>query len=659
MIRILQQNNKGTKIVFGVIIGVAIVSMVVYLVPGLMDNQASGGDPNTFATVHEPGFWGKIAGDTQTVTRLDVANAVRQQTQGRQVPAYILPYFESRAGQQLVQEAILKIEGDRRGLQVSDQDLLSVMHEGELGQIFFPGGKFIGDDAYMNFVQTNMGMTRSQFEDYLKARIEQSRLQLMITGGVTVSDNEVRDSYRVSGTKVKFDYAVVSSEDIAKTINPIDSELQTFFKQNQARYATAIPETRKIQYLSFGLDQIPGGKPQVTDAELQAYYSAHQAQYEVKEQVKARHILFAVPQGSDAKTDAAARAKAEGVLKQIRAGGNFEELARANSDDPGSKASGGELGYFTRGKMVPAFEKAAFALEAGQTSDLVKTDFGYHIIQVEAHDKPHVKSLAEVKDEIIPVLQQQKVGVAEQNYANALVAEAKKSGLDQTAAAHGLKAITTDYLAKDAVVPGVSDSTALLAGAFAEPKGAPPAAASTGDGYAIYQTQDIRPPHAPTFDEWKPKLLADYREQQVPAILAARLNKLDARAKELNDLHKAAAELNVPIKTSDLVGKDGQVPDVGAMTGPAAVAFSLAKGQISGPINLGSTGVVLSVTDKQEPSAEETARNFNQTRDQMLNARRQEVFNVYLGTLAQKYQKAGAIRIKAQPGAPGSLPVGS
>ena len=659
MIRILQQDNKYVKILFGIIIGAAVITMVITLVPGIFDNTGAGGDPNLFATVHSPGYFGRIFGESETVTRQDIARTVQQQTQGRQVPAYILPYFENRAGQQLVQEKILKIEGDRRGLQVSDQDLVAVMHEGELGQIFFPGGKFIGNDAYMNFVQNNMNMTIAQFEDYLKDRIEQSRLQAMITGGVTVSDNEVRDSYRVSGTKVKFDYAVISSEEMGKTLNPSDSDLQAFFKQNAPRYATAVPETRKLDYFSFGIDQLPGGKPQVTDAELQAYYDAHKQQYEVKEQVKARHILISVPQGSDAKTDAAAKAKAEEALKQVKAGGNFAELAAKYSDDPGSKGSGGELGVFTRGKMVPPFEKAAFALEAGQTSDLVKTDFGYHIINVEQHDKPHMKSLAEVKSEIVPVLEQQKVGAAEQNFANQLVAEAKKNGLDKTAAAHGLHPVTTDFVARDGVVPGVADSTTLMSGAFSASKGGAPAAASTGDGYAVYQVVDVKAPHAPDFASFKPTLLKDYRDQQVPQMLSAKLNKLDARAKELGDLKKAAAELNVPVKTSELVGKDGQVPDLGAMSGQGAVAFTLAKGAVSGPINLGNTGIVLTVTDKQEPNADEIAKNFNETRNKMLNEKRQEVFNVYLGTLAQKYQKAGAIRIKAQPAQPGGLPLGS
>jgi peptidyl-prolyl cis-trans isomerase D len=657
MIRILQQNNKIVKVFFALIIGAAVVTMVITLVPGIFDNVGTSGDPNNYATVHEPGFFGKIFGQSIPVTQTEVARLAQQQAQRQGLPAMYAQFMMPQAGQAMVQRAILEIEADRMGLQATDADLVRELHQGQLGQILFPNGKYIGDDAYMNFVQNQVGMTRGDFENLVKKGMEVDRLQALITGGVTVPDNEVRDSYRVSGTKVKFDYAVLSADDIGKSLNPSDADLQAFFKASSARYATAIPETRKLQYLSFGVDEIPGGAPKVSDAELQAFYNAHLADYQVKDQVRARHILIAVPEGSDAAKDAAAKAKAEGLLKQIRGGADFAALAKANSDDPGSKDTGGELGFFTKGKMVPAFEQAAFALQPGQTSDLVKTSFGYHIIQVEEKQTAHTKTLDEVKSQIVPILQQQKVGTAEQSYANSLSAEAKKDGLDKTAQAHNLHVITTDYLGRDGVVAGVSDGAAMLTQAFAAAKGAPAAAVSTGDGYAVYQVVDVKAAHAPTFDEYKAHILSDYREQQVPAMLSAQVNKLAKRAKELGDLHKAAAEMNATVKTSDLVGKEGQVPDVGSMAGPAAVAFSLPKGGVSGPINTGTSGIVLAIVDKQEPSAEDVAKNFETTRGQMLDERRDEVFRVYLGTLAEKYKKAGAIRMKATKGP--ALPVGS
>jgi peptidyl-prolyl cis-trans isomerase D len=653
MIRILQQDNRITKIIFAVIIGFAVVTMVITLVPGIFDN-ASTGDATVFATVREPGLLGRFASDSIPIKATEVQQLAQRQLQQQHLPDFLLPYMSQRAGQILVQRAILKHEADRMNLQVSDEDLRRELQTGPFAQYLFPNGNYIGDDAYINFVQSAFQTTRSDFELQVKSDMELNRLQALVTGGVTVSDNAVREAYRTQGAKVKFDYATLSADDLSKTINPSDADLQAFFKTNASRYATAIPETRKISYVAFDASNLPGGKPQVSDAEVQSYYNAHQDQYQVKEQVKVRHILIAVPAGADGKTDAAAKAKAEDLLKQIKAGGNFAELASKNSDDPGSKTQGGELGWLDRGKTVPEFDKAAFSLAPGQTSDLIKTQFGYHILQVEDKKTAHLRSLAEVKPEIVPILEQQKAGAAEQTFAAALASDAKKNGLDKAAAAKGLHAVTTDYIAKDGVVPGLADGSGLLTQAFAVVKGADPASVSTGDGFAVFQVVDVKPAHAPDFAVYKDHILTDYREQQVPALLNSQLKKLADRAKVLNDVKKAAAEMHIPVKTSELLGKDGQVPDLGAMTGPGSVAFTLPVGAISGPINAGRVGVVLSVVDKQEPSAADIAKNFDQTREQLLNAQREEIFRVYIGNLTEKYEKGGAVRFSKKQPAPGS-----
>jgi len=657
MIRILQKENRVTKIIFAVIIGAAVISMVAYLIPGVGD-AASSNDATVFASVREPGVIGRIFGSTSTIKTTEVNQLAARQLQQQRLPEFLLPYMAQRAGQILVQREILKKEADRLNLQVSDEDLARELKTGPFAQYLFPNGTYIGEDAYISFVQSAFQTSRAEFESQVKNDMELNRLQALITGGVSVSDNAVREAYLVQGTKVKFDYAVVSSDDMRKGINPSDSELEAFFKANPTRYATAIPETRKIQYIAFDASSLPGGKPQVTDAELQTYYTKNQDQYQVKEQVRVRHILIASPAG-DAKADTAAKAKADDLLKQIKAGGNFADLAGKNSDDPGSKVQGGELGWLDRGKTVPEFDKAAFTLPVGKTSDVIKTQFGYHILQVEEKKNAHLRPIAEVKPEILPLLEQQKSGAALQSFATQLSADAKKNGLDKAAAAKGLHVVSTDYIAKDGVVAGVADGAAMLTQAFTATKGGDPAAVSTGDGMAVFQVADIKAAHAPLFADYKSHILADYREQQLPQLLNAQLNKLDDRAKVLNDLRKAAAEMNIPLKSSELVGKDGQVPDIGAMTGPAAVAFSLPKGAVSGPINVGRVGIVLSVTEKQQPTTDDIAKNFAQTREQLLSIQHDEIFRVYLGNLTEKYEKGGAIRYSKKQPAPGASPFGN
>ena len=147
-------------------------------------------------------------------------------------------------------------------------------------------------------------------------------------------------------------------------------------------------------------------------------------------------------------------------------------------------------------------------------------------------------------------------------------------------------------------------------------------------------------------------LLEDYRQEKTPELLNAALIKLSDRAKVLGDLHKAAAESKLDVKSSDLVGRDAQVTDIGAMSGAASVAFNLAKGGISGPINEGANGAVLQLTDKQEPAADDIAKNFATTKDKLVDQKRQEAFSVFVGTLMDRYEKANAISYAKKPTTP-------
>ncbi len=177
----------------------------------------------------------------------------------------------------------------------------------------------------------------------------------------------------------------------------------------------------------------------------------------------------------------------------------------------------------------------------------------------------------------------------------------------------------------------------------------------TGDGLAIYQVTEINPAHAPTFDQWKDHVAQDYKQEQVPTMMEQRLNKLSERAKQLGDLKKAAVELKLTTKTSDLVGRDGNVPDLGVMGQAASAAFSLPKGGVSAPITTGRNRAVLQVVDKQEPSADEIAQNFSKQRTQLLERKKDDLFGVYMGTVLDRYKNKGGIRILEQPkkGAPG------
>jgi peptidyl-prolyl cis-trans isomerase D len=646
MIRFLQTNNRVTKAIFVVIIGVVSVGMVIYLIPGLTGQGSATAD--TYAVVY-PHWYSKLLSSGETVSAQKVDKMARAQLAQQRYPdnPVILNLFEQRVGQQLIQQQVLIVEAEKLGIHSTLDDVKQYLQTGSAGAVLFPGGKFIGDDQYAALVANRFNMSVPEFEEDVRTDIAIRRLQALITGGVTVSDKEVRDSYLKNNIKIKFDYAVISSDDIRKGINPSDGELQAFFTKNVARYSKAVPEERQITYFAFTPNDIPGGVPQPTQDEIKAYFTAHQSEYETPEQARSRHILIKVEANADPKADAAAKAKADDVLKQLKAGGNFADLAKKYSDDPGSKDTGGELPFAQHGTMVPEFDKAIFSQKIGDIA-IVKSQFGYHVVQVEERKPAHAQDISEVLPTIQATLLRQKAAAMEESYAHTLASEAIKNGLEKTAAAHKLEVVSTPPVAKTGVIAALPDGSQLLSHAFDAKQGDPPQFAPTGEGYAIFQVTGIQPAHAPAFADWKTHVLDDFRDEQVPLLLAAKTKALADKAQADHDLAKAAKEMGATLKTSDLVAPDGQVPDLGQVQQVAPQLLDLAVGAISGPITAQRTGVVAKIIDKQEPSEADMAKNLDATRDQILEQRRSDAFNVFLGNLMADYKKNNRIQMNAK-----------
>ena len=653
MIRFLQsKDNRLVKAIFIVIIGAAVITMVVTLIPGIFQNAEVTGD--TYATVY-PHWYSRFTftGDKISLTR--VQEVAQQQLQRQRLPDFALPYMVQRVGEQLILQKVLLAKANSLGISANDEDVRSFLHTGQYGELLFPKGQFIGEDKYRQFISSQFDMTTADFEKALAEDITIQRLRSLITGGVTVSDQEIRDQYRKQNVKIKFDYAVISSDDLRKQINPSDADLQAFFTKNAARYATAVPEERKITYFAFTADQLPGGAPKATPQEVQAYYNAYQSEYQVPEQARSRHILIKFP-GGKAKTDAEAKATAESLLKQIQGGADFAELAKKNSEDPGSGAQGGELGFARRGAMVPEFDAAIFNNKIGDVK-LIHSQFGYHIVQVEERQTAHSQPLAEVEPTIQVQILRQKEAQAESAYAQSLATEAAKNGLAKTAAAHHLEVVTTPSINAQGTIAGLPDGGPVVAKAFAAKPNSDPVFAPSGEGYAILQVTNVTPAHAPTFAEWKDKVAKDYADERLPQLLTEKTKELDDKAKASGDLAKAAKEVGATVKTSDLVGESGQVPDLGQVGAVAPDLFNLNVGQISGPINAQRTGVVARLIDKQEPTADEIAKNLDQTRDQVLDQRREEVFGIFVSTAQDQFKKSKLIAVNAKA-AKGTTPIG-
>src|SRR5205085_5585197 len=286
--------------------------------------------------------------------------------------------------------------------------------------------------------------------------------------------------------------------------------------------------------------------------------------------------------------------------------------------DAGSAKNDGSLSWIGKGRSVPEFEKAAFSLPKGGTSDVVKSSYGYHIIHVDDKQEAHVKSLDEVKPQIEAVLRQQKAARAAEGEANAFVTQARTSGLDKAASGKGLQVTTTDFVSRTDSLPGIGNAPHFMEAAFAQTAKSAPDMIQVPQGFVIYQVLDIKPPATPTFEEIRSRVEEEFKNQRATELLGQKTQELADRAKAEHDLKKVAKELGATVKTSDLVDPNGQVPDIGSMTGPASAAFSLKQGEISGPINSGSNGAVLQVLEKQQPSDTDFAVKKDEVRDALL-----------------------------------------
>ena len=645
MIKFLQSGGKLQKWLLAGILLFFCATMVISLTPSFSDSS----------NLSKRGIVAKV-GDEE-IAATEIAQAARdmgRQQFGGSVPDQLLPMIMPRVAQDLITRKAVELEAQRVGLKVTDDELRTALRQ-QLGQVFFPGGTFVGDQQYEEIIQRN-GLTVHSFESDFRSRLLVGKMVSLVTNGVAVADTEIQQEFQKQNTKVKLQYAVLSTTELEKQVKLTDAELRAFFEKNKARYTNAIPEKRRASYVVIDNNQIQQQvKAQITPQDIQSYYNQHKEQYRVAEQIKVRHILIEAPQpGPDGKVDQkaldAARAKAADVLKQVKAGGNFTALANKYSQDPGNedppgsgKKIGGELGWINRQTgFVKEFLDAAFKLAPGQTSDPVKSNFGFHIIQVEEKQDAHLKPLEEVKDQIAQQLAAQKVASAQDVLVSKVETEARTLGIDKAAADTHLQPYHSEWFATTDSLPGVSNSQEFMQAAFSAKQGGPPVTADLPQGKTVLVVTQIQPAKTPSFEEWRSHVEQDYKQRRAGELLTQKTQELADRAHASHDLKAAAKELGATVKTTDLLTRSSTVPELGPMSGPPSVAFEMQPGQISNALEHGSNGAVFVVIENHPPTPADLATKREATRQQLLDRKRQmrwQFFSVDLRNRLQQEHK--------------------
>jgi peptidyl-prolyl cis-trans isomerase D len=649
MIRFLQTPGPVKKIVLGGLLTIICVLMVITLVPGFGSSDFLGsGTPAR-------GVVATVGGEDVTV--IEVRREARQMLQqqfprGGAQASMLLPYFSQRAAQTLIQQKVVLAEARRLGLRATDEELRDeLQHDPQYAGAFFVDGNFVGQSKYEEILQQH-DLTVPQFEQLVRDEILFSKLRQLVSGGAIVSEAEIQDEFQKKNSKVKFDYAVLRKDDVAKDIHPADAELKAYYDRNKAAYNNSIPEKRKISYVLLDTARAQAQTP-VSDQDLQTYYDRHREEFRAPEQVNVRQILIKTPlPGTDGKVDPKAvddaRKKAEDALKQLKAGAKFEELAKKYSDDP-SASNGGSIGWINHGGFpVAEVDKVAFSLPKGGTSDVINAGYAFVILRIDDKQVAHVKGLNEVRGQIEPGIRQQKAAQIANAAATALLSQARGQGLDKAAATRGLQVVTTDFISRTDALPGIGSSSQFMDAVFGAAEKAPADEVQLPQGFAIFQVQQIKPAATPTFEEIRSRVETEFKSERAGSMLTQKTQELSDRAKAAHDLKKAAKELGATVKTSDFVLPDGQVPDIGSMSGSASVAFTLKPGEVSGPINNGSTGVVLSVVEKQEPAAQELATKRDQIKESLLQNKQTELFEIFVANAREQMQKSQKIKVNQE-----------
>jgi peptidyl-prolyl cis-trans isomerase D len=447
---------------------------------------------------------------------------------------------------------------------------------------------------------------------------------------MAVSDAELETEYRKRNEKVKLQVVALTADSFRDKVSMSDADIATYFDAHKAEYR--VGEQRSIKYLLIDRDQVRQ-KTAVPPGDIQRYYNDNIAQYQTPEQVRASHILLK----TDGKDEATVKKRAEALLAQVKGGADFAALAKKESEDDGSKASGGDLGLFGRGRMVPEFETAAFAMQPGQTSDLVRSQFGFHIIRVIEKQPAQTRPLDEVRGQIQELLAQQQADLQVSQRAEQLQARIKDPGdLTEAAGEQGLMVQESGFFQRGDPIPGLGNAPQVSASAFTLADNAVSGALPAQRGAVFITVSGKKDPYVPKLEEVKEKVRQDAIRAKASELSRARATEVAAALKSAANFTAAAKAQGLEAKDTDLITRGAALPDVGASPDVDKAAFSLPVGGVSGPIATQDGTVIVKVVQRDVITPEQVKSGSETFRAELLNERRNQFFNAYMGKAKER-----------------------
>ena len=606
------------------VLWLVIVAFIAFYIPALV-----GGPSNVIARV-----------DGEPITYDEFQQALQQQAAyyegvgGGNLPDDFLQQIqiEQIVLESLIREKLILAAARDQGLTVSGREVSERIMQ---VPAFLENGVFIGPDRYRQVLRAN-NMDLEDFERQVGNEVLFQKFTELISNGVTVTDREVEDAYQRRNEQVQFDFFVVRSTGLETEVAGLvtDAAARTLFEQNISDYR--MPEQRRVSYAVVETEAVRE-TVELSEETLQAAYEEGVEEFTVPEQVRARHILFRLPPDPDEETLAQVRGDAQDILDQIRAGADFAELAETKSDDTGTAAAGGDLGWFGRGRMAEEFEQVAFELEPGDTSDLVQTTFGIHVIRVDGRRPEQIRPFEEVRAQLEQRIAWERAEeIVDQRADEVRMAVLRRTSLEELAEQFGLEIQQSPLFTQQA---GFADvlSPEFTRQAFVTGRGRVSEPIRYGDGYIIFSVDEIVEAHDPEFEEVNAEVRADLIQQLAEERAAELADEIGARLAQGEAFDALAAEVAAPLRSTELIPRDGVVPDLGREPALILAAFDLGEGETGGPVEVQQGHALLRVTTHLQPDWGQYTNDRELLRNELLNQRRNSLFESLVRQLREQY----------------------
>ena len=601
-------------------LALVVIAFVFLYVPGFMDQTGGAGLPSDVIA---------RVGDKE-IALLDF-----QQIYTRQLQAYRLESggeiseemlrslgIDRQILQQMIDGHAALAEAERLGIEVSDAEVRERILTLPAFQI---DGRFIGEASYRQLLQQQRPpISPGQFEEEIRNEILVDRLQTAVTGWMRVSDAEVAGEHRRRNERIRVDVVAFRAADFRDEVEATDDDVALLFAEESGNYEIA--EKRRLRFLLVDQTAIFDSLT-LTEDEVRLYYDANLPQYQTPGQVRASHILLRV----DGDDDEAVAARAAALAAEARGGADFAELAREHSEDETNAESGGDLGSFGRGRMVPEFENAAFAMAAGEVSDPVRSPFGFHVIQVTEKQEEVTQPFAEVRGAIENVLKRERSSARATSLARAIAAEATTpADLERAASARGYELQESGFAARGEPILGLGLAQEVSAQAFAIDPGSVAGPVPTPSGPAFVTVTDIQDPYIPELDEVREQVREDVILKKSLTLAQERAAGAAETLKTAEDFVAAAEQAELSLGSSDFVTRGSTLPEVGSSPAVEAVAFAMTPGTVSDVIQTGNAVAIVHLAERVEASAADLAQNRDTLRDELMFQRQSRFFTAYM-----------------------------